>query len=163
MNNEERLNLKKLVNEMDCENNTDNIRKLKHSEKIRDDIRKMELLKLSKKNLYETEPAEFNELCKKECSFLYTNYTDLFNKVIVGELNLDIMAQMLYVLKLIEEEQVDQHEGSAMVGKILKELYIDSAIKRGEKLDKENELSKPVEVEEKKISWNTWKKNKMMP
>jgi hypothetical protein len=163
MNNEERLNLKKLVNEMDCENNTDNIRKLKHSEKIRDDIRKMELLKLSKKSLYETEPAEFNELCKKECSFLYTNYTDLFNKVIVGELNLDIMAQMLYVLKLIEEEQVDQHEGSAMVGKILKELYIDSAIKRGEKLDKENELSKPVEVEEKKISWNTWKKNKMMP
>ena len=163
MNNEERLNLKKLVNEMDCENNTDNIRKLKHSEKIRDDIRKMELLKLSKKSLYETEPAEFNELCKKECSFLYTNYTDLFNKVIVGELNLDIMAQMLYVLKLIEETQVDQHEGSAMVGKILKELYIDSAIKRGEKLDKENELSKPVEVEEKKISWNTWKKNKMMP
>jgi hypothetical protein len=163
MNNEERLNLKKLVNEMDCENNTDNIRRLKHSEKIRDDIRKMELLKLSKKNLYETEPAEFNELCKKECSFLYTNYTDLFNKIIVGELNLDIMAQMLYVLKLIEEEQVDQHEGSAMVGKILKELYIDSAIKRGEKLDKENELSIPKEVEEKKISWNTWKQNKMMP
>jgi hypothetical protein len=163
MNNEERLNLKKLVNEMDCENNTDNIRKLKHSEKIRDDIRKMELLKLSKKSLYEIEPAEFNELCKKECSFLYTNYTDLFNKVILGELNLDIMAQMLYVLKLIEEEQVDQHEGSAMVGKILKELYIDSAIKRGEKLDKENDLSKPVEVEEKKISWHTWKKNKMMP
>lgn len=163
MNNEERLNLKKLVNEMDCENNTDNIRRLKHSEKIRDDIRKMELLKLSKKNLYETEPAEFNELCKKECSFLYTNYTDLFNKIIVGELNLDIMAQMLYVLKLIEEKQVDQHEGSAMVGKILKELYIDSAIKRGEKLDKENELSKPKEVEEKKISWNTWKQNRMMP
>jgi hypothetical protein len=160
MNNEERLNLKKLVSEMDCENNTDNIRRLKHSEKIRDDIRKMELLKLSKKNLYETEPAEFNELCKKECSFLYTNYTDIFNKIIVGELNLDIMAQMLYVLKLIEEEQVDQHEGSAMVGKILKELYIDAAIKRGEKIDKENELSKPKEVEEKKISWNEWKKNK---
>lgn len=163
MNNEERLNLKKLVNEMDCENNTDNIRKLKHSEKIRDDIRKMELLKLSKKNLYETEPAEFNELCKKECSFLYTNYTDIFNKIIVGELNLDIMAQMLYVLKLIEEEQVDQHEGSAMVGKILKELYIDSAIKRGEKIDKENELSKPKEIEEKKISWNDWKKNRITP
>lgn len=157
MNNEERLNLKKLVNEMECVNNTENIIRLKHSEKLRDDIRQMELLKLHKKNLYETDPPEFNELCKKECAFLYMNYTDIFNKVIVGELNLDIMAQMLYVLKLIEEEQVDQHEGSAMVGKILKELYIDSAIKRGDKLDKENETSKPKEVEEKKVSWIEWK------
>jgi len=157
MNNEERLNLKKLVSEIDCVNNTDNIRKIKHSELIRDDIRKMELLKMHKKNIYETDPAEFTELCKSKCLFLYTNYTDIFNKIIVGELNLDIMAQLLYVLKLIEEEQVDQHEGSAMVGKILKELYIDSAIKRGEKLDKQNEVEKPTEIAEKKISWNEWK------
>ena len=157
MNNEERLNLKKLVSEIECDNNTEIIRKLKHSELIRDDIRKIELLKIHKKNIYETDPSEFTELCKSKCSFLYTHYTDIFNKLLVGELNLDIMAQMLYVLKLIEEDQVDQHEGSVMVGKILKELYIDSAMKRGEKLDKQNEAEKSIEIVEKKISWNEWK------
>ena len=35
---EDRLNLKKLMNEMECENNTDKIRKLKHSSQIRDDV-----------------------------------------------------------------------------------------------------------------------------
>jgi hypothetical protein len=45
MNSSERLNLKKLIDEMDCDNNTDNIRKLKHSTLIRDDIRKIDTLK----------------------------------------------------------------------------------------------------------------------
>ena len=45
INNNERLNLKKLVDEMDCDDNTDNIRKLKHSVLIRNDIRKIENLK----------------------------------------------------------------------------------------------------------------------
>ena len=33
--------------------------------------------------------------------------------------------------------KVDQHEGSVLVGKLLKELYVDSALRRSENLDKE--------------------------
>ena len=45
---EESLDLKNLVNNSECENNTDHIRKVKHSFKLRDDIRKLELLKMEK-------------------------------------------------------------------------------------------------------------------
>jgi hypothetical protein len=63
------------------------------------------------------------------------------------------MTRLLVVLKLIEDNKVDQHEGSAMVGKILKELYVDSALKRSENLDKENAEIVATPVEGKKITW----------
>ena len=39
-------------------------------------------------------------------------------------------------LQAIEEGEIDQHEGSYEVGKLLKELYIDSALRRETKRDK---------------------------
>jgi hypothetical protein len=47
--NDERLNLKRLIDQSDCDNNTEQIRKLKHSILIRDDIRKMEIFKKNRK------------------------------------------------------------------------------------------------------------------
>ena len=62
--------------------------------------------------------------------FLYNSYTNLFNRVIKDELDLEIMTKLLIVLKMIENGKINQHEGSVMVGKVLKELYVDSALKR---------------------------------
>jgi hypothetical protein len=45
-----------------------------------------------------------------------------------------------------------------MVGKVLKELYIDSAVKRGENLDKIYEAEKPQLIEGKEVSWKQYKK-----
>jgi hypothetical protein len=67
------------------------------------------------------------------------------------------MTQLLTVLKLIEDGKVDQYNGSVMVGKVLKELYIDSAMKRGENLDKEYEKDRVVPIEGKAISWKQYK------
>lgn len=158
MNNTERLNLKRLIDEMDADNNTENIRKLKHSVLIRDDVRKIENLKTKNALLKSTEPEKFKELCEAECTFLFNNYTDIFNKLIKDELDLTIMTKLLTVLKLIEDSKVDQHEGSVMVGKILKELYIDSATKRTDNIDKEYESQKIKPLEGKKISWSEYKK-----
>ena len=104
--------------------------------------------------------AEFTELCMSECSFLYNHYTDLFHKLLKDELHLGILVKMIKVLHLIEEGQVDQHEGSVLVGKILKEMYVDSALRRGENLDKEREENGEVRVmaESKNISWKEYKK-----
>lgn len=157
MNKQESLDLKRLINETQCENNTDNIRKLKHSVLIRNDIRNLENLKKTNVSLRKSNPDEFNEVCQKECNFLFNNYTDIFNKILKDELDLRIMTKLLICLKLIEDGNVDQHEGSVMVGKILKELYIDSAIKRGENLDKEREAER-IEVNSgKKMSWSDFK------
>ena len=157
MNPEEKLNLKKLLDNSDCENNTHNIRKLKHSIRIRDDIRVLELLKRNERALMATDPQAFLDLCQNKALFLFSNYTDIFNKILKDEVDLDIMSKLLTVLKLIEEGEVDQHEGSVMVGKVLKELYIDSALRRGENLDKEYAKEKVENVVGKNITWKEYK------
>ena len=151
MNPDERINLKKLLNANECVDNTPQIRKLKHSVKIRNDITQMQNLKRKHANT-----DKFLELCKTKCSFMYNNYTDIFHKVYKDEIDMDIMSNLLNVLKMIEDGKVDQHEGSVMVGKVLKELYVDSALKRCDNIDSE-QTKDHVFAESKQISWKQFK------
>lgn len=159
---DERLNLNQLLQNSDAQDNTDYIRRVKHSEKIRDNIRIIDRLMKSEEELYRTNKQGFRERAQQEASFLFMNYTDIFNKVLAGELDFKIMTRLLIALKLIEDGKVDQHEGSVLVGKTLKELYVDSALKRSDNLDKQHENEQKEEVEEPKkpaieISWKDWK------
>jgi len=161
MNSQERLDLKKLVDNSDAADNTATIRRIKHSKDFLDNIRTMEQLKRSHSELRESSPDQFDDLCKEKCAFMYNYYTDIFNKQLKDELNLGIMIRMIQVLKLIEDGKVDQHEGSAIVGKYLKEMYVDSALRRAENLDKEHaknaEGDTPI-IEPKSISWKDYKR-----
>ena len=157
LTNSERLNLKKLVDESDCENNTDHIRKIKHSTKIRADVNKMIAIKKQYSDMKFTEPDKYLEMFQTQCNFLFNQYTDIFNKLLKDELDLKIMTQLLIVLKLIEDNKVDQHEGSVMVGKILKELYVDSAMRRADNLDKEHYVAPVAKAESKPITWKQYK------
>lgn len=165
MNSQERLDLKKLVDNSDAEDNTATIRRIKHSANFLEDIRVMEQLKRSHAELRSSSSEEFNELCRSKCQFMFNYYTDIFNKQLKDELNLGIMIRMLQVLKLIEDEKVDQHEGSVIVGKFLKELYVDSALRRADNLDKEHAKDSPETpgVEPKSISWKDYKKGGLRP
>lgn len=151
----ERLDLKRLVNETECENNTQSIRELKHSTKILNDVCILEKLKREKPLSLKTE--EFITECSQKAEFLYFYYTDIFHKILKDEVDLRILSQLLRVLKLIEDGEVDQHEGSAMVGKILKEMYIDSAVRHGENLDKEHEDEKVKKEDGRRINWRQYK------
>ena len=155
--NQERLNLKKLISETECDDNTEYIRKIKHSDKIRSDMRLLERLKAEKEDLRKSEPAEFVDLARNTCSFLFTNYTDIFNKVIKDEINIEIMERLLLILKMIEENKVDQHEGSVYVGRILKELYLDSAVKHADNLGKKGDEEKTEPIQGRAISWSEYK------
>jgi hypothetical protein len=159
MNYQERLDLKKLVDNSDAEDNTATIRRIKHSQNFLDDIRTMEQLKRSHAELLKMSKPEFTDLCKEKCPFMYNYYTDIFNKQLNDELNLGIMIRLIQILKLIEDGKVDQHEGSAMVGQYLKELYIDSALRKADNLDKEHSINEPVKqtVDPKSISWKEYK------
>lgn len=167
LNSKERLDLKKLISESDCTDNTEHIRKVKHSVLIRNDVRTVENLKMRERQLFENDKDAFRGLCESKAPFLCGNYFDIFNRLLKNELDLTIMTKLLTVLKLIEDGKVDQHEGSVMVGKILKELYIDSAIRHGDNLDKDriNEMDaqeKVEPIEGKKISWKEFKKMENM-
>jgi hypothetical protein len=150
MNSKERLDLKKLIGDSNCENNTDKIRQLKHSALIFKDIQNFLTLKIN--NRLDT---DFKEQCMKQCGFLYNNYTDIYHKLCNDELNLVLMERFLNVLAQIEEGKVDQHEASVIVGKLLKEIYIDSALAKSNKID---EANPQTYKEAKRISYKEYKK-----
>ena len=130
LTNADRLNLKKMINMSDdYQDNTENIRKLKHSNLIRNDIMNMEQIKRENSYMRQRDPESFSELCKSGCKFLFDNYTDIFHKLMKDELDLRIMSSLLEVLSKIENGEVDQQEGSFIVGTILKKLYVDSALR----------------------------------
>jgi len=104
--------------------NTETIRTLKHSDRIKDDILTMVKLKKDYQRLSQSNPVQFDNLCVSRCSFLFNNYTDIFNRLKKDELDLNIMGQLLVLLKMIEEEKIDQHTASFEVGKLLKSIYI---------------------------------------
>ena len=156
MNDLERLNLQKMIKENDVENNTTLIRSLKHSKLIHDDVDRLLKIKKDNSRLAKSSPELFDQMCVSKCNFLFNNYTDIFNKVKKDEIHLGILSQLINVLHNIEEGKLDQHEGSFEVGKLLKEIYIDSALKKADKLDqgiKKIEKIKPV----KKMSWKQFK------
>lgn len=156
MNEIERLQLQKMIKANDVEDQTNQIRKLKHSKQLKEDINKFLLLKTKYK------PEEIFEKSIIECNFLFTNYTDIYNRIKNDEINIDLLFHFLKVLSDIENGELDQHEGSFIVGKILKEIYIDSALKKAEKIDNIYNNQKEETVEPINIDWKVWKKiNKM--
>lgn len=163
MNNLEKLNLQKMINENDVKDETTNIREKKHSSLIRDDVIRMVELKKKYFRLESSNPIEFESICISRCKFLFNNYTDIFNKIKKNEIDLNILMKFLEVLKLIEDSKIDQHEGAFKIGKLLKELYIDSALKKSEKIDKKFKNSdKSKDIKPKNISWRQYKEQNLL-
>lgn len=152
MNELEKLNLQKMITENDVEDNTELIRTYKHSDKIRKDVDTLiELIKNNKNDL------DFDTQCENKCFFIFFNYTDIYNKVKKNLLDIPTLYQFLDCLKKIEDGKQDQHEASFEIGKLLKKMYVDSALKKAERLDEEHKV---VREEPKSISWSEYKKSK---
>ena len=156
MNKIERLNLKKMIKTNNVQDFTNEIRDKKHSDIIKNDVL---LLMQLKKDYDYLDYNKFDEIAISKCNFIYTHYTEIYNKVKKDEINIDTLFEFLRILKRIENKEIDQHEGSFEVGKILKKMYIDSAIITSDKLDKKNEemitKQKPVV---NNITWRQYKK-----
>ena len=156
MDDKARLQLQNMIQANNVEDQTSLIRELKHSAIFRKEIKTL----VDIKEKYKNEPEQINFEAMLECNFLFTYYTDLYNKVRKDELDLQILDKFITVLERIENGEMDQHEGSFLVGTILKELYIDSALKKAEKLDEQNGSSEETFVEPKNISWKQFKYSK---
>jgi len=152
-----RLQLQKMIKANNVEDQTELIRKLKHSHVLQNDINN--LLKIMSK--YPNNEDKINEHGMQDCGFLFTYYTDIYNKIRKKEIDLGMLNRFLNILRAIEDGELDQHEGAFLVGTILKEIYIDSALKKGENIDKSSaEEEKPHIKPAVLISWNEYKKMK---
>jgi hypothetical protein len=156
MDDKQRLQLQNMIKANNVEDQTNFIRNVKHSQIIRNDVNTMIMIKAK----FRGDDNKIHEECINECNFLFTYYTDIFNKVKKDEIDIGILNKFIDVLKQIEDGEVNQHEGSFLVGTLLKELYIDSALKKAEKLDEQYGTTKE---EPKKATINvSWKQFKKM-
>jgi hypothetical protein len=154
MDDKQRLQLQNMIKVNNVEDQTDLIRNLKHSQVLRNEINNMIMIKAK----YRGDNEKIAEECMNESNFLFTYYTDIFNKVKKDEIDINLLYKFLDILKKIEDGELDQHDGSFQVGTILKDIYVDSALKKADKLDAANGTEK---VEPKKanvqISWKQFK------
>jgi len=165
MNDMQKLQLQNMIKANNIEDQTNLIRDLKHSQILRNDVNNMLIIKNKYKNNGENlENAKVQEdiyaECAAECTFLFTYYTDIFNKIRKDEIDLSILYSFFDVLQKIEIGELDQHEGSFIVGNILKKMYVDSALKKADKLNEQydnidkNDTQKNPEIN---ISWKEFK------
>jgi hypothetical protein len=161
MDDKARLQLQKMIKANDVEDQTELIRELKHSHQLQEDINTL----LSLKAKYKNDQDLISQNAPMECNFLFTYYTDIYNKIRKDELDLAILNNFLNVLRQIEDGLLDQHEGAFVVGTLLKELYVDSALKKADKLDEQYEKEKQQKEEKRgpsiEISWKQFKKTNL--
>ena len=153
----ELFQLKKMIESNNTSDQTQEIRSLKHSKDIRDSIKNLMKLKIDKRDLLESDKDAFEVEALSVAGFLFYNYFQLYNQLIKEEIDMSIMDKFLEVLSQIEDGVVDQHEGSFMVGKILKEIYIDGKVREMERLDNLSESSKIIKNTGKVLSWKQYK------
>jgi hypothetical protein len=154
MDDKQRLQLSDMIKMNNVEDQTDFIRNLKHSQIIREEVNKMIMIKAT----FRGDDVKIHEECVNDCNFLFTYYTDIYNKVRKDEIDIHIMNKLLDVLKQIEDGKLDQHEGAFLTGTILKELYVDSAIKKADKLNANDEPRPEPKKAEKNVTYKQFKK-----
>ena len=154
MDENQRLHLQKMISANNVEDQTGLIRELKHSHILRENVNNLVMLKAK----YLDDADALNLEAMSECNFLFTYYTDLYNKIREDEIDLKILFQFLDVLNKIEDGKMDQHEGSYEVGLLLKKIYVDSALRKAEKLNAEHGNVEPeYKGPQVEISWKQFK------
>jgi hypothetical protein len=153
MNPNERLQLDKIIKNNNVVDQTEMIRKLKHSKLLRKNINDLIILKTK----YGDDNENLHLEAMIECNFLFTYYTEIYNKVRKDEIDLKILYDFLDVLEKIEEGKLDQHEGSFEIGTLLKKIYVDSALRKAAKINKQEDKEEFVKPHIS-ISWKDYKK-----
>lgn len=144
MNDDARLKLHEMITENNVQDNTDKIKQLKHSKLIREDVDKILSIMLKlKTDDYKT----LDNACIQECNFLFIHYTNIYNKLLKNQIDIEILYKFLDCLKSIEDGTKNQHEGSYEIGLLLKSIYIDPKI-----------YVEPKTRECKNITWSEFNK-----
>ena len=148
MDDNQRLHLQKMIALNNVNDSTDLIRNLKHSHVLREDVNNLIMLRAK----FPDDPEQVHLEGMTTCNFLFT-----YDKEYTG--NLTILFKAFDVLRDIEECKIDQHEGAFEFGNLLKQIYVDSALKKAEKLNaKTGETELEYKGPQVNITWSQFKK-----
>ena len=99
----EKDQLKKMIEANDTKDMTDKIRDNKHSVKIKNSIETIIKLRNENIELYLNNKTEFENIVIKKDSFLFNNYTNIYNKIMKDEIDINILNKFISLLKQIED------------------------------------------------------------
>ena len=150
MDDDQRITLANLVKSYGTEETTEKIRKLKHSKKIHECLSHILDSKRKYPRMYKDNRSQFEQIVVKRSGFLFKNYPEIYQRLMDNELDLKIMEQFLYTLARIENGELDQHEASYHIGKLLKQLYIDTKLSQATP-------SVPYKKPKHDVDWKTYK------
>jgi Iap family predicted aminopeptidase len=148
MNEQQRLQLSELMKTNNTIDNTELIRKLCHSSKIRKCAHKIETII---KNNPTADIKTLDSLCIEEAHFLFMNYTSIYNKLIRNHIDISVFYFFLDKLREIEDEKLTQQEAAYDIGMLLKKMYVDPRLKDAE------EQKEPDYKKGKELSWIEFK------
>ena len=151
---EDKAKLAKLVDANQAVDNSEKIRKLRHSPLLDADIIAMTQLKQSHARLLQTKPDLFEAMARTRCDFTANNYPGIFSRLLKGTIDVSLLRKLISVLQRIEQGELSQHEASVAVGMILKEIYIDKALEGSDT----QSTDKGSVMEPKNISWSQYSK-----
>ena len=95
MDNNQRLHLQKMITENNVEDTTELIRNLKHSHILRENVNNLIMLKAK----YMDNLEQIHLEGMTECNFLFTYYTDIYNKIRKDEIDLKILFEEFDVFR----------------------------------------------------------------
>lgn len=158
MNDNERIQLSKLVQEFDAEDTTKKIRELKHSKQIMESVVGIQKLKKSYARIIKDDFKYFEEIAISRFNFLYVHYPDIFTRLLKDEININMLSKLIMILSYIENGKLDQHEASYQVGLLLKNMYIDPKLEARDEKPK-SEYREPTHS----VSWLDFKSSSIDP
>lgn len=138
----EKAAVDKMLLENPVEDFTKDIRERSHSKLITEDRDKLIALKHKYSRLASSNKKQFVSICENQCKFLYDNYNSIFNSLLNDKLDMVIFDKFIEILENIENGLLSQHEGSYLIGKYLKNIYVDKKIKTGTHDNKTNKSKK---------------------
>ena len=150
----QRMQLDRMIRESKAGDNTQIIREKRHSGRIRRDVGIIEELLAQVPALSD---EQVDDVASRRCGFLFANYTDIYNRLRKRQLDTKLLHKFIDALQDVEEGREDQHSASFQVGKILKEIYVDSALKRQAAIDEKDADMQDPPKEPEAVTWREFK------
>lgn len=177
-----RLDLQQMLSGARPVDNTNDIRRLKHSRRIADEVNQFmsHKLNLEWRNTVAAfvadnkrgssagqdamdkvlSPAQIEQECVDMCPFLVEHYPDLFRRVFRGELDVKVLFELLNALAEIEDGDLTQEQGSEKVGRILFRLYADIRSRQESKNESKNGTTEGSSTKGAALTWKEYRRHK---
>ena len=140
----DKIQLKKMVEANNASDHTNKIRENKHSGEIRRCV-----LYICEKKRLGLSKSMLEAAVELECRFLIIHYFEIYNMILKVD-DITVLIRLIDVLEKIESGECDQHEGSVFVGQLLKEIYIDGVLR-------ETKQPEVAHVKPLNITWSSFK------